>query len=213
MEAMRSTTDVTITGERCILVPYRREHVPVYHQWMQDPKLQEETASEPLTLEEEYQMQQEWAEDKQKCTFILLDPLFPDSPGTGSHGGAMCGDINLFWNDDDESSCVEISVMLPESRSRRKGIGTEAAKLVMAYAAQFLGVTKFRAKIGLDNEPSKALFASLGYVEVKRVAVFNEVWFELAADESMCSTALRIGTYDTKQSTTAAAVGAANDTQ
>ena len=30
-----------------------------------------------------------------ECTFILLDPDFPDSPGTGTHGGAMAGDVNL----------------------------------------------------------------------------------------------------------------------
>lgn len=35
-------------------------------------------------------------------------------------------------------------------------------------------MTRFRAKIGLDNEASQALFASLGYAEAKRVAVFNE---------------------------------------
>jgi hypothetical protein len=32
---MKTNADTTITGERCILVPYRREHVEHYHQWMQ----------------------------------------------------------------------------------------------------------------------------------------------------------------------------------
>lgn len=26
-----------------------------------------------------------------ECTFILLDPDFPDTEGTGAHGGAMAG--------------------------------------------------------------------------------------------------------------------------
>lgn len=73
--------NLTITGERVVLVPYRQEHVPVYHEWMvsravlwpivclglhvdfgaslhhegifvqEDPALQEATASEPLTIE------------------------------------------------------------------------------------------------------------------------------------------------------------------
>lgn len=27
-------SNLTITGERVVLVPYRKEHVPVYHGWM-----------------------------------------------------------------------------------------------------------------------------------------------------------------------------------
>lgn len=49
--------NTVIVGEKAILVPYRAEHVPRYHEWMQDPHLQETTASEPLTMEEEYEMQ------------------------------------------------------------------------------------------------------------------------------------------------------------
>lgn len=84
---------LAIRGERVVLVPYRREHVLVYHDWMKDPALQEATASDPLSLEEEYVMQESWRDDAKKCTFIILDPAFPDTAGTGAHGGAMAGDV------------------------------------------------------------------------------------------------------------------------
>lgn len=35
------------------LLPYLREFLPVYHEWMQDKEILELTASESLTLEEE----------------------------------------------------------------------------------------------------------------------------------------------------------------
>lgn len=50
-------------GKKVILVPYMKEHVPKYHEWMQDPFLLEATGSEPLTLEQEYEMQLSWTQD------------------------------------------------------------------------------------------------------------------------------------------------------
>ena len=51
------------------LTPYALSHVPTYNTWMQDPWLQKMTASEPLTLAEELNMQRAWSEDPDKCTF------------------------------------------------------------------------------------------------------------------------------------------------
>lgn len=86
---MRENHDTVIVGERVLLVPYKPEHVPRYHEWMKDPALQESTASEPLSLEEEYDMQRAWATDPDKLTFIVLDRSLPDTAGTGCQGGAM----------------------------------------------------------------------------------------------------------------------------
>ncbi|XP_054790305.1 uncharacterized protein LOC129295772 [Prosopis cineraria] len=69
----RSKERVSLEGEKVILVPYTEAHVPKYHQWMQDPSLLEATGSEPLTLDQEYQMQLSWSQDPDKQTFIVLD--------------------------------------------------------------------------------------------------------------------------------------------
>lgn len=50
-------------GERAVLVPYLREHVPRYHGWMQDPALLEATASEPLSLDQEFDVHRSWTLD------------------------------------------------------------------------------------------------------------------------------------------------------
>jgi hypothetical protein len=48
-------------------VPYHADHVPLYNAWMQTPELLELTASEPLSLEEEYENQVSWREDEQSA--------------------------------------------------------------------------------------------------------------------------------------------------
>lgn len=69
---MRSNYNTCFSGTKCLLVPYRPEHVTIYHDWMLDPYLLEMTGSEPLTMEEEIEMQKSWKEDEDKCTFIVL---------------------------------------------------------------------------------------------------------------------------------------------
>lgn len=61
---MRANANLTLRGNLCALVPYKAEHVALYHEWMQDPDIRHATASEPLSIEEEYAMQREWAEDE-----------------------------------------------------------------------------------------------------------------------------------------------------
>jgi len=61
---MRANENIVIVDKDVVLVPYRPEHVAKYHEWMMSEELRTLTASEPLTLEEEYEMQKKWRLDE-----------------------------------------------------------------------------------------------------------------------------------------------------
>ncbi|EMD41316.1 hypothetical protein CERSUDRAFT_89886 [Gelatoporia subvermispora B] len=156
---MRCNRQTALIDSEVVLVPYRKEHVAKYHDWMQDPELQELTASEPLTLEEEYEMQQKWQvdEDSQsllfyeaiirtptrhstELTFIVLSrdgTTLSDQPTLDDLGVLpMIGDVNLFFkgSPSDEDFEVEAEVMIAEKAYRRRGLASRALQLLLSYA-------------------------------------------------------------------------------
>ncbi|XP_062210206.1 GCN5-related N-acetyltransferase 9-like [Phragmites australis] len=171
-------------GQRAVLVPYLREHVPRYHEWMQDPALLEATASEPLSLAQEFDVHRSWTLDPLKHTFIVLDKELIEGefvPGN-PHTEAMVGDVNIYMNDPDDLQLAEIEIMIAEHKSRGKGIGQEAILLMMAFAVEKYGIHTFRAKISESNTASLILFRKLGFRDASYSAVFKEVTLEAPAD-------------------------------
>lgn len=177
---------VSLEREKVILVPYMKQHVPKYHQWMQDPALLFATGSEPLTLDQEYHMQLTWTQDPLKCTFIVLDKQM--IVGEFLHGQphieAMVGDVNLYMNDPEDPLFAEIEIMIAEPKSRGKGLGKEAVIMMMAFATENLGIHTFRAKIGESNQGSLALFHKLGFQDSSFSEAFKEWTLELPVTKS-----------------------------
>ncbi|XP_072229161.1 alpha/beta-tubulin-N-acetyltransferase 9 [Leuresthes tenuis] len=180
---MKINENTLLEGHRVVLVPYNAEHVPRYHEWMKSPELQQLTASEPLTLEQEYDMQRSWREDNDKCTFIILDKQrWADA--SNEEEQCMVGDVNIFLTDPTDPSLAELEIMIAEPSHRGQGIGKEVTRMMMCYGVTKLGVRKFQAKIGLDNQISVAMFKKLHFQEVSVCKVFKEVTLELTVDES-----------------------------
>ncbi|CAH0481741.1 unnamed protein product [Peronospora belbahrii] len=186
---MKANAGVVIIGQRVTLVPYEKEHVWKYYNWMKDSWLQEMTASEPLSIEEEFEMQKSWREDAKKCTFIVLsnakgDDNKPEASYTDEKAiDRMAGDVNLFFNDYDDPHACEVNVMIAEEKYRRNGLAEEAVKLLMAYATSKLDVTRFFCKIIETNSASLQLFEKLGYVRYNYVPAFNQVEMELVIND------------------------------
>ncbi|KAF9548741.1 N-acetyltransferase 9 [Mortierella hygrophila] len=139
------------------------------------------TASEPLTIEEEYEMQESWRVDENKCTFIILARETPEQEITPENAltQTMVGDVNLFFNDHDDPHSAEIEIMIAESSYRRKGMGLEALRMMMTYAYQSLGTKRITAKISTENKGSIQLFLTqLGFVQISFSQIFEEVTLE-----------------------------------
>jgi len=165
------------------------------------------TASEPLTLDEEYVMQQSWHLDEDKCTFIILaneDIHISNAVLKPWKDYPMVGDVNLFFNDVDHPHTAEVELMIAEPTFRRKGIGKQALSMMLLYGVMVtsslllspsfnsfmrlgyedLGVKEYTAKIGMDNVASQRLFQKhLGFAFREASQVFQEVTLTLLLND------------------------------
>ncbi|XP_027214997.1 alpha/beta-tubulin-N-acetyltransferase 9 [Penaeus vannamei] len=178
---MKINSTIRIIGERVVLVPYKKMHVEKYHRWMLSPELQELTASEPLSLKEEYEMQQSWLIDDDKCTFIVLDKCLLAEKNNELE--AMIGDTNLFLVDQEDRTRAEGEIMIAEPLFRGQKRGWEAMLLMFRYGIEQLGVKTYEVKIGMSNTPSIKMFQKMHFEETTRSDVFQEVTLECSVNE------------------------------
>ncbi|GAB0493465.1 hypothetical protein MMPV_004747 [Pyropia vietnamensis] len=168
---MRCNADTVLVTPQLRLVPYRPEHVPTYHGWMQDAELLRLTASERLDAAEEAANQASWTADDTKGTFIILEGGREGelrAGGAAYGGGCSSGQPPPFLT-------AEIEVMVAELSARRRGFATAAVQAAMAYAASVVGVRVFVAKVLANNVASLVLFRRLGFGNERVVAAFDEV--------------------------------------
>uniref|UniRef100_A0A915CB27 N-acetyltransferase domain-containing protein n=1 Tax=Parascaris univalens TaxID=6257 RepID=A0A915CB27_PARUN len=134
---MRVNAGIKVIGKQVILVPYEACHVNKYHRWMEDAELRQQTASDRLTLEREYEMQRSWREDDDKCTFIILSRSLIDEGY--DELSSMIGDVNLFLYE----TVAELEIMIAEREWRGRGIATECIRLMIRYAFEHLHIERF----------------------------------------------------------------------
>jgi RimJ/RimL family protein N-acetyltransferase len=165
--------------------------------------LQLATASEPLSLADEYSMQQSWRLDHDKLTFIIctaptaspslsnITPTQHDTPET------MIGDVNLFIypdpdfdpsnTDSDHPGSIpliaELEIMLAPPSSRRKGYATQALRAFMNYISSPERLSRILEEYRLGSDERSERY--LKYLRVKvdqgnsaSLGLFGKVGFE-----------------------------------
>ncbi|KAK4217114.1 GNAT domain-containing protein [Rhypophila decipiens] len=190
---MRQNEFVAVSTDKVLLVPYDRRHVLTYHGWMEDPAIQEATASERLTLEEEYENQESWRASHDKMTFIVCQPLPSLSSITnGSHSepmldpktgretiqagivdtpDKMVGDINLFLSpcEDDEEE---------EQHPPRNNTGVITKQFVGEVDIMIANAQNQGRGIG-----KAAVLAFLGYIGRHLGEILREYYYQDQTDQ------------------------------
>ncbi|KAF1965750.1 hypothetical protein BU23DRAFT_16930 [Bimuria novae-zelandiae CBS 107.79] len=198
---MRVNEKIALLAPRVLLVPYSPHHVPTYHAWMQDPSLQQATASEPLTLEEEYAMQTSWRTDADKLTFIVCmpPPSVPDHITAEKDDApqAMIGDVNMFLSADDEEDggksdglqalVGEIEIMIAEKKERGKGLGRDILVAFVWYIMNSHAIIMEEYRNGNGNGKMRSYLKMLRVKiykdNVRSIKLFESIGFQKKGDE------------------------------
>ncbi|KAA8575267.1 hypothetical protein EYC84_004451 [Monilinia fructicola] len=183
-----------ISTNKVLLVPYEDSHVIPYHEWMKDEEIQQATASEPLTLDEEYAMQRSWRTDHDKLTFIICTTDADEKKlaseavrrGVSDCPEKMIGDINLFLAeaDEDDEGCIgEVEIMIAEAGARGKGLGRSAVLAFMEYLRRHLEGILAEYRAGLEGGKKEGkmkllqLRVKIGGKNLPSIALFESVGF------------------------------------
>ncbi len=150
---------VTITGERVLLGPLRRDLIPTYQRWMNDLAAVRNLGTPPLpmTLERETAWYERAATSSDTYSFTIYERASETPIGNASLMG-------IDWR----NRTAEFGILLGEAAARGKGYGTETARLLLDYAFTALGLHSVYLRVHEYNLAGQRAYEKAGYREVGR---------------------------------------------
>ena len=151
-----------ILGENVYLSPATSEDAEIYARWMNDFNITDYTgtSSNIYSLEKE----RDWLEDRLKYSSnkdMLFDIVAID-------GDRLLGNISLIKiNYIDRSA--ELGILIGENDDRSKGYGTEAIKLLLDFAFNYLNLNNIGLTLIECNSRAKRCYEKAGFKEYGRI--------------------------------------------
>ncbi len=150
---------VTIDGERVALGPLRRDLLPLYQRWINDPAVVRTLGEglRPLLLEDE----QQWYERSVGATNDVTFQIYVRS------GWRPIGTTAIVGMDQRHGT-ANFGIMVGEKDCWDQGYGTEATRLVLDYAFNVLGLHNIMLSVYDFNHRGVRAYEKAGFKVIGR---------------------------------------------
>jgi len=176
---MSEDTDFVLVGERAALGPLRREHLPSFARWINDPEVRRGIAYRGLANDD---AELKWYEEMTEAGRMPR----PTAVGFAVHDAAdgelvgVCGIEGI----DHHFSRAELGIFLGQRRGN--GIGTEAVRLALDWAFMVVGLHNVILETYEFNEQARRAYERAGFRLIGRrrdaVWVMGRRWDSLLMD-------------------------------
>jgi RimJ/RimL family protein N-acetyltransferase len=150
---------INLLGEQVALGPLRRDLIPTYTRWRNDPVVARTMnyASGPVTLEERTAWFERVSRDTASIRFTIYE----------RQSWRAIGITNLH-DIDVHHGTAEFGLMIGEAEARGQGLGTETTRLMLAYAFTSVGLHNVMLRVYAYNLAGIRAYQKAGFREFGR---------------------------------------------
>jgi RimJ/RimL family protein N-acetyltransferase len=167
---------ITISGERVLLGPLRRDLVPLYERWINDLEtMRTYDLLRPMTTEQV----NDWYERESRNPDTLRFTIYERATGTPI-GKTALYDVNYH------QQRAAFGILIGEPAGRGKGYGTEVIRLMLDYAFTVVGLHNVMLEAAEFNVAGLRAYEKAGFKECGRrreaYQVFGRRWDKIFMD-------------------------------
>ena len=164
-EKQASTTKrpVVLEGEQVALGPFGRELVPLYAEWMNDERVARPYIAPDPWHPTDPRIWAVWYEQARQDPTRMLFAIYERATGRpiGSSG---------LHEIDPRTGTATLSLVIGAVDVWGRGYGTEAVRLMLAYAFRRLGLRRVRLQVAASNQRAIRVYERAGFRVVQQSA-------------------------------------------